>query len=96
MRAGAHFPTERDRYESLYRGPGLESLVLTGRCSEVLEARDGWSGVDPARAPSDLSAWRRCCCKVLLDIPLMMAQRDLDVPTACQASPRGVSTKAIV
>jgi hypothetical protein len=86
--------TERDRYETLYRGPGLESLVWSGRCWEVHEARDGWS--DPAHAPSDLSAWRRCCCKVLLDIPLMMAKRDLDVPTACQASPRGVSTKAIV
>ena len=91
--------TERGRYESLYRGPGLESLVWSGRCWEVHEARDGWtrwSGLDPAHAPSDLSAWRRCCCKVLLDIPLMMARRDLDVPTACQALPRGVSTKAIV
>ena len=86
--------TERDRYETLYRGPGLESLVWSGRCWEVHEARNGW--VNPAHAPSDLSAWRRCCCKVLLDIPLMMAKRDLDVPTACKASPLGVSTKAIV
>ena len=92
--ATADAATERDRYETLYRGPGLESLVWSGRCGEVHEARDGWS--DPAHAPSDLSAWRRCCCKVLLDIPLMMAKRDLDVPTACQASPRGVSTEAIV
>ena len=61
-----------------------------GRCWDVIEARDGWSGLDLAHPPSDLSTWWRCCCKVH-----MIAKRDSDVPTICQASPRGVLTKAI-
>ena len=67
-----------------------ESHVRSGRCWDVYEARDHWRGVDPAHPPSDLSTWWRCCCKVH-----MIAKRDSDVPTVCQASPRGVLTKAI-
>ena len=66
--------------------PRLESHVRSGRCWDVYEARDHWRGVDPAHAPSDLSTWWRCCCKVH-----MIAKRDSDVPTVCQASPRGVA-----
>ena len=66
---------------------------------DVLEARGNhWRGMDPALwrewDPAlwrDLSTWWRCCCKVH-----MIAKRDSDVPTVCQASPRGVATKAIV
>ena len=68
-------------------------------CWDVLEARGNhWRGMDPALwrewDPAlwrDLSTWWRCCCKVH-----MVAKRDSDVPTVCQASPRGVATKAIV
>ena len=45
-------------------GPGIESHVRSGRCWDVYEARNQWRGVDLAHAPSDLSAWWRCCCKV--------------------------------
>ena len=60
--------------------------------AEVVEQCHVLLGELPAalHAPSDLSAWWRCCCKVH-----MIAKRDLDVPTVCQASPRGVATKAI-
>ena len=68
----------------------FQYLAPSGRCWDVLEARDHWRGVDPAHPPSDLSTWWRCCCKVH-----MIAKRDSDVPTICQASPRGVLTKAI-
>ena len=71
-------------------GPGLESHVRSGRCWDVYEARNQWRGVDLAHAPSDLSAWWRCCCKVL-EISYMQSYRDLDVPSVCQASPRGVA-----
>ena len=74
-------------------GPGLESHVRSGRCWDVYEARNQWRGVDLAHAPSDLSAWWRCCCKVL-EVSYMRSYRDLDVPRVCQASPRGVATKA--
>ena len=74
-------------------GPGLESHVRSGRCWDVYEARDHWRGVDLAHAPSDLSAWWRCCCKVL-EVSYMRSYRDLDVPRVCQASPRGVASKA--
>ena len=67
-----------------------ESHVPSGRCWDVYEARDHWRGVDLAHAPSDLSAWWRCCCKVL-EISYMQSYRDLDVPSVCQASPRGVA-----
>ena len=67
--------------------------VRSGRCWDVYEARDHWAGVDLAHAPSDLSAWWRCCCKVL-QVSYMRSYRDLDVPRVCQASPRGVATKA--
>jgi len=73
--------------------PRLESHVRSGRCWDVYEAQDHWRGVDLAHAPSDLSAWWRCCCKVL-EISYMQSYRDLDVPSVCQASPRSVATKA--
>ena len=64
--------------------------VRSGRCWDVYEARDHWRGVDLAHAPSDLSAWWRCCCKVL-EISYMQSYRDLDVSSVCQVSPRGVA-----
>ena len=77
----------------------FQYLAPSGRCWDVLEARGNhWRGMDPALwrewDPAlwrDLSTWWRCCCKVH-----MVAKRDSDVPTVCQASPRGVATKAIV
>ena len=83
---GRHFRKDKD-IEAPNR---FQYLAPRGRCWEVLEARDGWSGIDHAHAPSDLKTWWRCCCKVH-----MVAKRDSDVPTVCQASPRGVATKAI-
>lgn len=84
---GRHFRKDKD-IEAPNR---FQYLAPSGRCWDVLEARDHqWRGLDPAHAPSDLSTWWRCCCKVHL-----IAKRDSDVPTVCQASPRGVATKAI-
>merc|ERR1712045_793712 len=37
-----------------------DALNPSGRCWDVLDARDHWRGVDPAHAPSDLSTWWRC------------------------------------
>ena len=54
------------------------------------KARDHWRGVDPTHPPSDLSTWWRCCCR-MLEISYMQSYRDLDVPSVCQASPRGVA-----
>ena len=69
----------------------FQYLAPSGRCWDVLEARGNhWRGMDPALW-RDLSTWWRCCCKVH-----MISKRDSDVPTVCQASPRGVATKAIV
>ena len=84
---GRHFRKDKD-IEAPNR---FQYLAPRGRCWDLLEARDHqWRGLDPAHAPSDLSTWWRCCCKVH-----MIAKRDSDVPTVCQASPRGVAPKAI-
>ena len=92
---GRHFRKDKD-IEAPNR---FQYLAPSGRCWDVLEARGNhWRGMDPALwrewDPAlwrDLSTWWRCCCKVH-----MVAKRDSDVPTVCQASPRGVATKAIV
>ena len=92
---GRHFRKDKD-IEAPNR---FQYLAPRGRCWDVLEARGNhWRGMDPALwrewDPAlwrDLSTWWRCCCKVH-----MIAKRDSDVPTVCQASPRGVATKAIV
>ena len=86
---GRHFRKDKD-IEAPNR---FQYLAPSGRCWDVLEARDHWRGVDLAHAPSDLSAWWRCCCKVL-EVSYMRSYRDLDVPSVCQASPRGVASKA--
>ena len=92
---GRHFRKDKD-IEAPNR---FQYLAPRGRCWDVLEARGNhWRGMDPALwrewDPAlwrDLSTWWRCCCKVH-----MISKRDSDVPTVCQASPRGVATKAIV
>ena len=92
---GRHFRKDKD-IEAPNR---FQYLAPSGRCWDVLEARGNhWRGMDPALwrewDPAlwrDLSTWWRCCCKVH-----MISKRDSDVPTVCQASPRGVATKAIV
>ena len=92
---GRHFRKDKD-IEAPNR---FQYLAPRGRCWDVLEARGNhWRGMDPALwrewDPAlwrDLSTWWRCCCKVH-----MITKRDSDVPTVCQASPRGVATKAIV
>ena len=91
---GRHFRKDKD-IEAPNR---FQYLAPSGRCWDVLEARGNhWRGMDPALwrewDPAlwrDLSTWWRCCCKVH-----MISKRDSDVPTVCQASPRGVATKAI-
>ena len=87
---GRHFRKGKD-IEAPNR---FQYLAPSGRCWDVLEARGNhWRGMDPALwrewDPAlwrDLSTWWRCCCKVH-----MIAKRDSDVPTVCQASPRGVA-----